>query len=235
MTWLKKTWIIPLFIIIVILCGGIFYISSLLSQDEQLSSDEISQQLERMYEGTIDHIKMEKGYYAVEMTRAGTVYAADVDAVNGKVLSMRRLSAGKATSTKILPEEKIREIIAKEYEDEIERLILNDQVESPYYEVEAVKNQTLVKVTIDAMTGEITSEEPEESSSHDALISREEAIEIAYTQLKGEVEYVKFKQTEDGGFYLIEIEQDNDDKDDLEAVIQIHAVTGKILSVVWDD
>ena len=36
-----------------------------------------------------------------------------------------------------------------------------------------------------------------------------------------------FEQTDDGGYYLVEIEQDNDEGDDLEAVFQIHAISGK--------
>ena len=45
------------------------------------------------------------------------------------------------------------------------------------------------------------------------------------------MEYVTFEQTDDGGYYLVEIEQDNEEGEDLEAVFQIHAITGEIISV----
>jgi uncharacterized membrane protein YkoI len=63
------------------------------------------------------------------------------------------------------------------------------------------------------------------------LIKREQAITIAKTQLTGEVQYTTYEETSDGGYYLIEIESE----DDREAVIQVHGVSGEILSVTWDD
>ena len=243
MNIVRKTWFIPLLFAGIILVVGIIYIGSLLSKEEQISSDEIQTQLEVMYEGTVDSLVMENGVYIAEMTRAGAVYAAEVDAVTGSVLSMNQLSEmvvepesePEPEPPEVLSEEEIRKVIAKEYEDEIERISLNKKSDAPFYEVEAVKNQVLVKVKVDAITGGIISAEPQEATSNNALISREQAIEIALGQLNGEVEDVEFEQTDDGGFYLIEIEQDNDEGDDVEAVIQIHAITGEVITVDWDD
>lgn len=241
MNIVRKTWFIPLLFAGIILVVGIIYIGSLLSKEEQISSDEIQTQLEVMYEGTVDSLVMENGVYIAEMTRAGAVYAAEVDAVTGSVLSMNQLSEmvvepeSEPEPPEVLSEEEIRKVIAKEYEDEIERISLNKKSDAPFYEVEAVKNQVLVKVKVDAITGGIISAEPQEATSNNALISREQAIEIALGQLNGEVEDVEFEQTDDGGFYLIEIEQDNDEGDDVEAVIQIHAITGEVITVDWDD
>ena len=241
MNIVKKSWFIPLLFTGIILVMGMIYIGNLLSKEEQMTSDEIQSQLEAMYAGTVDSLVMENGIYIAEMTRAGAVYTAEVDAVSGSVLSMDQLSEikiepeTKPESPKVLSEEDIRKIIAKDYEKEIERISLNKKGDAPFYEVDAVKNQELVKVVVDAISGKIISAEPQGTTSQNALITREQAIEIAFTQLKGEVEYVEFKQTDDGGFYQIGIEQDNDDADDLEADIEIHAITGKIISVVWDD
>lgn len=62
------------------------------------------------------------------------------------------------------------------------------------------------------------------------LLSEQEAISIALKELPGTVDDVDFEKTIDGGYYLIEIERGEE-----EAEIQIHAVTGKILSVKFDD
>lgn len=247
----KKRWLISLVVVLVVLSAGSFYIGSLLSKEEQLSSDEISQRLEQMYEGTVSGIKLKKDHYIVEMTRADMIYTMEVDPVDGKVLSMKQLGevevpdtelageqseeVSKGEEEKILAEEEIKKIIAEQYEHEIESIKLNNEVSEPYYEVEAVKNQQLVKVSVDAVSGDVISAEPQETMSEQAIISRDEAIDIAFTQLKGEVDFVEFEATADGGYYLIEIEQDNDDGDDYEALIQVHAITGKILSVDWDD
>ena len=49
------------------------------------------------------------------------------------------------------------------------------------------------------------------------------------------MEYVAFEKTDDGGYYLVEIEQDNEEEEDVEAVFHIHAITGDIISVEWDN
>ena len=41
------------------------------------------------------------------------------------------------------------------------------------------------------------------------LISKNEAIKIALTQMNGEVDDVEFVQTSEGGHYLVEIEVDD--------------------------
>lgn len=68
------------------------------------------------------------------------------------------------------------------------------------------------------------------TANSNTIISQSRAIQIARAQLKGEVDDVKYEKTADGGYYLIEIEgKDN------EAVFQINAVSGKIMSITQDD
>lgn len=60
-----------------------------------------------------------------------------------------------------------------------------------------------------------------------------EAIAIAKKQATGTVEDVEFYTNTNGGYYIIEIENDAEDGEDIK--LQIHAITGKILSVSFDD
>ena len=62
------------------------------------------------------------------------------------------------------------------------------------------------------------------------ILSEQKIIAIAQKQLKGEVDSVEFYETADGGYYLVEIETTED-----EATFQIHAITGEILSISFDD
>ncbi|WP_313470607.1 PepSY domain-containing protein [Lysinibacillus sp.] len=55
-------------------------------------------------------------------------------------------------------------------------------------------------------------------------------MQIALGQLTGEVDSVDFEETAEGGYYLVEIETQDD-----EATFQIHAVSGEVLSITWDD
>jgi len=231
---LKKTWLLPVLMAILILGAVGLYIGSLLTKEAPLSESEIRTQLENSYGGTIDTLSMEKDVYIAEMTRNGARYSAKIDVMTGKVLSLIQLSEPQENLPKVLSEEEVREVIAQKYPGEIERISLNPSMEPPVYEVELAKEQALVTVVIDAFEGEITSETVKETTVENVLITKEKAVEIALGQLQGEVEYVVFEKTKDGGYYLVEIEQDNEDSDDLEAVFQIHAISGEILSVTWD-
>lgn len=232
---LKKRWLLPTIITIVILAAGGLYIGSILTKEDSLSDSDIRTQLENRYGGQVDQLSLEGNIYFAEMTRNGTTYSAEVDALSGKVLSLIQTGELKKESPKILSEKEAREVIAQKYPGEIERISLNESQEIPVYEAEIAKEQELILVTVDALAGEITSETVKETSVENAHITREEAIKIALGELKGEVEYITFEQTEDGGFYLVEIEQDNEEESDLEAVFKIHAISGKIMGVTWND
>lgn len=236
MKLMKKPWFVTILLMAVIIVGGSYYVGSSLMQEDPLSEKDIRTQLEEKYGGTVDQIARDGRIYRTEIIRHGAVYAAEIDVFSGHVLSLNQLSKPEKTSPKILSEKEARDIIAGKYTGEIERISLNESGEVPTYEVEIAKEQALVTVRIDALVGEFISETVQETPVENVLITREQAIEVALGQLQGEVEYVTFEQTADGGFYLVEIEQDDDDgDDDLEAIFQIHAITGEIMTVTWDD
>ncbi|RWZ51399.1 hypothetical protein EQV77_16715 [Halobacillus fulvus] len=77
-------------------------------------------------------------------------------------------------------------------------------------------------------TEEPQTEQPAEPAQP---ISEQEARSIALEQVTGTIDDVDFEQSNGQSYYLIEMERD----DDLEATVQIHAITGEVLSVTWDD
>lgn len=62
-------------------------------------------------------------------------------------------------------------------------------------------------------------------------ITSEEAIKIALDTVYGEVDDVDLEDENGQLYYFIEIETN----DDLEAEIQIHAISGEVISIEWDD
>ncbi|MFD1888059.1 PepSY domain-containing protein [Paenibacillus wenxiniae] len=70
-------------------------------------------------------------------------------------------------------------------------------------------------------------------SSSATSITEKQAEQIAIGQVKGEVDDVKFKHSGKTGqqYYLVEM----DTPDDREAVVQINAISGAVMSVTWDD
>lgn len=231
MHFLKKSWFIPSLLTLVLLTVGGFYIGSLINKQEPMAADTIRTQLESMYSGTVDRISITNGVYLADLSRGEAVYSAEVDAMTGSVLSLTQTGEMKEEIPDVLSESKVKEIIAGKYSGETERISLNTGGETPIYEVKLSKDPKFTKVTVDAMTGKIITETVKETTGENALITKEQAIAIAQTQLKGDVDDFSYEKTSDGGYYLIEIEA----ADDREGTFQIHAISGKIMSVTWDD
>ena len=84
----------------------------------------------------------------------------------------------------------MKEIIARKYSGEAERISLNTSGKTPVYEVKLSKDPKFTKVTVDAITGKTLSENIKETTGENALITKEQAIAIAQGQLKGEIDDV---------------------------------------------
>ncbi|MEK4249843.1 PepSY domain-containing protein [Paenibacillus sp. FSL W7-1287] len=72
---------------------------------------------------------------------------------------------------------------------------------------------------------------PVPSSTTTALVSEKKASEIALKQIAGEIDDIDLHSKGDQRYYLIEIES----TDGQDAVVQIHAVSGKVMSISWDN
>ena len=80
-------------------------------------------------------------------------------------------------------------------------------------------------------TDKLPSESPSKSDEQvQPHITAEQARIIALDTYAGEVEDISYFTTTDGGYYLVEVDTENAD-----LILQIHAVTGKILSVSFED
>ncbi|MFC4355184.1 PepSY domain-containing protein [Chryseomicrobium palamuruense] len=83
-------------------------------------------------------------------------------------------------------------------------------------------------------TPEPNEEKPAASSTR---LTEQQISEIALAQVQGTIEDIDFEESQDGGYYLVEVERpaQNGDDDGPEATLQIQAITGEVLSIVWDD
>lgn len=70
---------------------------------------------------------------------------------------------------------------------------------------------------------------PTEYQNH--LITEEEAKEIAIQQISGKVDELETKEIDGVFYYLVEVER----QDGKEGTVQIHGVTGDVVSITWDD
>lgn len=105
---------------------------------------------------------------------------------------------------------------------------------------------SIFEVSIDDETGQLSKlvliqqnsapsadNKPEQQPSQPqtpTVLTKQQAIDIALKEVSGEIDSVDFENTSDGGYYFVEVEQEHQ-----EITIQIHAITGKILSIQSDD
>ncbi|WP_147533446.1 PepSY domain-containing protein [Bacillus marasmi] len=63
------------------------------------------------------------------------------------------------------------------------------------------------------------------------LISEEEAKEIALQQINGTIDEFETKDIDGVIYYFVEVERDDGE----EGTVQIHGLTGEVVSISWDD
>ncbi len=230
---IKKPWFIPIVLTILILIIGNIYTNHLVPKAETLPEDEIRSQLEHMYGGKVERLSLKGSMYEVELSLSNAAYLAEVDAETGKVLSLFQTKEIDAEETPIAS--------VKGNEVTSEAKVVDKPVEKPDEVVSQSKTDPTPKNEIrkdSPATGvKENKPAPPKKEAPTVLISKNEAIKIALTQMNGEVDDVEFVQTSEGGHYLVEIEvdDDNDDERGDEAVYKIHAITGKVLHVSWED
>lgn len=209
MNFLKKPWFIAIVLTIVVVIGVQYYIKAKGTEAATLSAEEIRSQIETVYDGEILAFDLRGDGFQATIAKDGAEYALEGDATNGNVLSLVQT---KETTVADVPDDEEKEQVSEEEDDK-------QRDESPKdEEKEQPKKKT-----------------KEEKTSR---ITEKEAADIGLAQLPdgmvGEIDDIDFEQSDEGGYYLVEIDIDTDDDYD-EVAYQIHALTGEILTTTWDD
>ena len=156
-------------------------------------------------------------------------------------LTVKQLSTPHELNTNEL-EMKIKDI----YNAEVQTLIKQKN----YYVASFDKDGSIFEVNVNAVTGQFsdlkliykneskqaeqTNPDPSNQNQADEnatkpLLSKEQAVDIALKEVPGEVDSVEFVKTAQGGVYFVEIEQEDD------VTVQVHAITGEIIVIKYDD
>ncbi len=220
-----------------ILLGAVVLIFLLLPQPSQdLTKEQANETVISLYGGKLEKTTARQYNYEVEFQRDNGLYLAQVNRESGQVESVELIE--KTGTPTAFTEQQIEKIASKRVQGSVESIEYNEN-ENEY--VVKIKNEKqLSTIVLSANSGEVSSinQEPVatdqevEQSEPDRIITRNEAIKRAKKTLEGDVQDVDFEETEDGGYYLVEIENDETDQ---EATIQIHAVRGNTMTVEWDN
>lgn len=203
-----------------------------------ISAKQANETVISLYGGEVEQTTESGDAYRVEFQRPDGRYLALVNRQNGQVETMELLE--KTEAVKELTEQQAQEIALKKAKGTIDGVSYNE--ERNEYDVKVKEETQVSTVILSAATGEVRkiSQEPievvppekEPKPEPETIITRDEAIKLAKKTLNGEVQEAEFVETGDGGYYLIEIENEQTEQ---EATIQIHAIRGDTMTVEWDD
>nr|WP_315363156.1 PepSY domain-containing protein [Cytobacillus firmus] len=201
------------------------------SASESITEGEAREIIKDRYQGEILNLKKVNSTYLIEMKKEEAFYQIKLSENGGEILSFEKKEQIPNGEQKQLDEEKIKEIIRAEESGELLSLKRVTHKEKSAFEAIVQKDEEKIKITVDALNGEILFRAADEAEVPVRNLTEEEAIQIAQKNEPGEVDDISFEETDSGSYYLVEIEKD----DGREAAVQIHAITGTVMSVTWDD
>lgn len=220
-----KKWLIISVVFLIMASIILLFIQYRFFQAEPYSETGAIQHIEAIYNGQVKQIEKRGNDYKMVFSRDGAIYTVLLDAASGQI---KELELKETERKALLSEKQIKQLMASAY-GEVENIKLNHTI----YTVLVENKDTQKELTIDAYTGKVLTEkdiQPVKQPEGGGVLSEQQAVKIALQQLNGEIDSVDYEETEDGGYYLVEIETKNE-----EAVFQIHAISGKVMSVSWDE
>ncbi|MEH7304885.1 PepSY domain-containing protein [Neobacillus drentensis] len=234
----KKTWLWLLISFLFMIT--VFYISWQKFGISNASADILSKQeaqnlIRERYQGEINQIKLADGQYHIEFEKQDHFYRIKLDAVSGKVLSFTQTGTKSPplnpSPVPTLSEGEIKKIILSAADGtltSLEKIVNGDQT---IYKAEVKKGNKQTSLTVDASTGKILSSNSTTIKESSKKLTEAEAKKIAQKQVSGSVDHIWLESNGKATYYLVKIKIN----DNREAIVQIHAITGNVMSVSWDD
>lgn len=233
----KNGYIIGGVTLIILIVVGVLWLSPFSSKP--LTEEELKSAALTKYPGEIIRTTKSENEYEIDMQMENGVYAISMDTNNGTILSLKQISTEEVPlAVETLTEAQIKKEIATQGEIQ-SVLFINEK--NPYYEVVVHKENVELNLKVDPYNGAIidSSQAPVEApvSTENILITEKEALTIAATHLKGmaDDDAELHQPTGQPPYYLVEVEIENGEEEDREAVVEVDAYTGKVKSVNWEN
>lgn len=205
----------------------------LMTSADPLSEADASQLVQDMYGGEIKMIERTDDYFLISIKSKNGFFDIKLDQDTGEIIAIDKESMEKAEKQQ-LSETDVEELIKTDFTGEINQIDKKAESGRYFYYVTVKEGTAKTKIKLDAQTGSIiesVKKEIPDPIEDISGISEQEAMKIALEQVKGgKVDDVDLEESDGLYFYLIEVEQN-----DGEATVQINAITGEVMSIVWDD
>ncbi|KON89621.1 hypothetical protein AF332_24235 [Sporosarcina globispora] len=202
------------------------------SASEAITEKEAREIIKDRYQGEILNFKKVNSTYIIEMKRNNGIYQIKMSEDGGEILSFeKKEQISEPDEQKELKEEEVKEIIQDKDPGKLVSFKKVKHKETSAFEAIIQKEEEKIKIIVNALNGEILSRDVQETKVPVKNLTEEQAVQIAINNEPGEVDDISFEEADSGSYYLVEIEKD----DGREAAVQIHAITGEIMSVTWED
>jgi uncharacterized membrane protein YkoI len=233
-------WVAICSIILVIVFVSFQQFGKLTPSADMLTEEEAEKLVKERYQGNIASIKLANQQYHIGLEKHNHLYSIKLDSSSGKVLSFTQNDTEASNPTpsqtpvqKVeLTEDKIKEIILSlVVNGTIASLEKVDNGSDSFYKAIVNDTENQITMTVDSVTGSVLSSTSISRNQPPKTLTEKEAVEIARTQVQGEVDDIWLETENNQTYYFIKIETN----DDREATVHIHAITGDVVSVAWDD
>jgi uncharacterized membrane protein YkoI len=235
---MKKKWtgIAIIFLLIVIVFFAWQKYSNINASADILSKQDARTLIQDRYPGTVKQISLVGQQYHIDLATKDVLYKIKLDALDGKVISFSKNAAvmppaANPKPVTILPEEDIKKIILAAANGTITSFQKTESNGKIIYKAVVKETNKQTTMTVDATTGKILTSTPMTISETPKRLTEAQAADIAKKQVSGAVEHIWLETKGSQTYYLVEIET----ADDREAIVQVHAITGNVMSVTWDD
>ena len=211
----NRMWILPAILVIGIISLSYYAYNQIMTRTT-FGEAEIANRVESLFNGKVHEVTKRNEQYEVTFSKNDFLYEVTVDVTEGTFSKIELIKEGKNKSQPIEKEEQAQ--TEKQVEEEVQ-----------------VETETPVEKNTEENANLPEEEKANEQSTNEKTevvkpLTKQEVTKIARSKFGGEVEEIQFVDTNDGGYYNVEIENDEDD-----ATLQIHALTGAILTITYDD
>lgn len=211
-----KQWLIfPTIVVIVIIVVSYVAYNQLLT-NTTLSKTEIESRIAALYGGKVETIQKNGSQYVITFAVDDYIYEVVANEDYGTFQKLVVIKEGKAP------------VNQNETPSENKNQTPNEQTEEPSTPSETPKPTPDQQEPTTKPTPA-----PVKPPAAQERLTEQQVIAIAKKEVAGTVDDVEFYPNNNGGYFIVEIENDTEDADDV--TLQIHAITGKILSVSFED
>jgi uncharacterized membrane protein YkoI len=203
---------------------------------DSLTKNEAKKLVQDRYQGTVSKIQSAKNQYLIDLKMEQKVYRIKIDVEKAEILSFTEIESHSGQPEPApkseLTETKIKKIVLANANGVISQLIKVKENGVMRYKAVVNDRDEQISLTVDAATGKIVSKQSNKIiPPSDKMLTETQATRIAKKQVQGTIHHIGFQSKNNSSYYLVEVETNKGQ----EAIVQIHSITGEVMSVTWDD